>query len=1271
MIVPPAVPAAPHPRPSLVADLHLDALCFEVQDLDDRPGPIRSFLLGFVGEELPTLELVYRYLDVVLPQGLPGTLLVSNAGDDPQEPEWRRALLFRPLPEGPLAEYFGRGGYTLGMSACRRQGRLVIRHFEVTPHVLRRDFEARVSAVIYWNDPDRYMSPEDLQRLGGLPYHRAVTSRRLHTWQSYLNWKERLIRENQVSVPYLAWRWESQDRIAFLVDAGALPKDKCRPGLELGAAPPPPDPDLVEERGGRWPLREPKLTDLGEIDSIHPIDPRHSKDTMDWGKIQPTGEHRRVIVRLDEDDAAALHKRELPSRGLLMSSIAGDLAPLVNQRRGIERLKNSQGFCPRLADFIFDARGASVPMSAPDELPLVRGGRELNLGQRDAVNKAMSAPDICLIQGPPGTGKTTVIADICLRAANMGKRVLVASQTNLAVDNALARLADTPAVRRLRLGDPGKVDEEFKDFLAENVISRWFSSIAEQCRHRLDASSRDEQEAARRAEALSALRGLAREHNDAVRFAAERAAAHQASLQALTQTHTALARHVTAQETSAAHVAIWSQLQRWLTDEGELPRDLSQIAGDLDVDRLRSVATAITKQPDVVALVGTLSALRDTAAGPSGTDELTRLRAEKRKLTDAEDDDDLRRLGEVNRRIKVLEQSGWSRATGAVGRAAAAVYGDAVPPDLILIADSLRPGDEVHAAVERVQAEVDRLRVAGEAALRERSSLQSVVESALVASRENLRKHEAALQTARASHERAQREAESSREAAHQMVATVTSLVRRWSESWTALLGDDAPDPSLSAVADAARQIAEQAAQSEARRARATRWRAVQAEWLDRLGNISGSDRDQLQTLYVRQANVVGMTCNEAGKRQTWQDKDFKPFDIVIIDEVSKATPPELILPMLLGYRVVLVGDHRQLPPMFRERDASFGEAAESGQISKEDFATYRRMVTASLFEELFEAAHDSIKATLWLQYRMHPHIMDVVNQFYDGRLEAGPDRETLAKRRPHHLRIPDKQGGLLLEPQQHLLWVDSSTGPDGKPHFEEQVGSGKRNELEVGLVVRTVVRVGRALVARGYTGEVELPLESSDEGRPLRALVAERLPEMPPETLDELFDERRVRVDGRAQRPDRAARGGETLVINARREVGILTFYGAQLKAIRQTLDMARHDCPDAFVGMDLRTNTVDRFQGMEKPIIIASLVRSKRGKLGDFVREYQRINVGLSRAQQLLIIVGAADTWKSASVPLPPIDGGPPEDRPVYAEILDHARRSGGRRVVRQLIT
>lgn len=104
------------------------------------------------------------------------------------------------------------------------------------------------------------------------------------------------------------------------------------------------------------------------------------------------------------------------------------------------------------------------------------------------------------------------------------------------------------------------------------------------------------------------------------------------------------------------------------------------------------------------------------------------------------------------------------------------------------------------------------------------------------------------------------------------------------------------------------------------------------------------------------------------------------------------------------------------------------------------------------------------------------------------------------------------------------------------------------------------------------------------------------------------------------------------------------------QMQRIRNTMyphfskkewrDFEQHKFENEFQ-IPLRINTVDRFQGMERNIIIISTVRSNkqireengRTKTVDninypfalgFARELQRINVGFSRAKRLLIVIG-----------------------------------------------
>ena len=102
-------------------------------------------------------------------------------------------------------------------------------------------------------------------------------------------------------------------------------------------------------------------------------------------------------------------------------------------------------------------------------------------------------------------------------------------------------------------------------------------------------------------------------------------------------------------------------------------------------------------------------------------------------------------------------------------------------------------------------------------------------------------------------------------------------------------------------------------------------------------------------------------------------DNGYNDFDVVIIDEVSKATPPELLIPLMKARKAVLVGDHRQLPPMFKEHEGSYKELVESQDdtpeeikelLTKENFKKFGNMVTSSLFKRLnFEQASETNKS--------------------------------------------------------------------------------------------------------------------------------------------------------------------------------------------------------------------------------------------------------------------------------------------------------------------
>jgi superfamily I DNA and/or RNA helicase len=380
-------------------------------------------------------------------------------------------------------------------------------------------------------------------------------------------------------------------------------------------------------------------------------------------------------------------------------------------------------------------------------------------------------------------------------------------------------------------------------------------------------------------------------------------------------------------------------------------------------------------------------------------------------------------------------------------------------------------------------------------------------------------------------------------------------------------------------------------------------WGHVQAEWIRLLEHPTEADRQRLAPLYSKQCNVVGATCSCCGNwREFLSRPEFARFDIVIIDEVSKATPPELLLAALLGRKLILGGDFRQLPPTFKEgprRERTFTEMAEVDE-EFEQVMRFQNMVTASLFKKLFQDAPDVIKQYLEEQYRMHPQIMEVINQFYDGRLRCGitdPDEKCA-----HGLTIKTRRGEFL-SPGNHVLWVDSSQDAKGRWANERQVGSSKANDLEAQLVTQLIKMLNDA--ARG-AGKA-------------------------PGSLD----------------------------------VAVITFYGAQKALIRRQPGLLKKADKEM---LDIRLDTVDNFQGAERSVVIVSLVRSKRGSIGEFAKTFERINVAMSRAQKLLVVLGAMNTFAKLEIPLPTPEGQAVPRR-CYAHILDVVKRYGGSRLARDI--
>ncbi|PGH18544.1 hypothetical protein AJ79_00323 [Helicocarpus griseus UAMH5409] len=116
----------------------------------------------------------------------------------------------------------------------------------------------------------------------------------------------------------------------------------------------------------------------------------------------------------------------------------------------------------QLRDLIIDGHAPSFKPVSSSTLSSIAEAK-LNVDQKQAIEKVMSANDYALVLGMPGTGKTTTVAHIIRALTSQGKSVLLTSYTHTAVDNILLKIKNDN-IRTLRLGATMKIHPDVQKF---------------------------------------------------------------------------------------------------------------------------------------------------------------------------------------------------------------------------------------------------------------------------------------------------------------------------------------------------------------------------------------------------------------------------------------------------------------------------------------------------------------------------------------------------------------------------------------------------------------------------------------------------------------------------------------------------------------------------------------------------------------------------------------------------------------------------------------
>ena len=315
-------------------------------------------------------------------------------------------------------------------------------------------------------------------------------------------------------------------------------------------------------------------------------------------------------------------------------------------------------------------------------------------------------------------------------------------------------------------------------------------------------------------------------------------------------------------------------------------------------------------------------------------------------------------------------------------------------------------------------------------------------------------------------------------------------------------------------------------------------------------------------------------------------------YDTVIIDEAARANPSDLLIPMAMARnRIILVGDHRQLPHMVE--DEILNQINANHKVDPEFFRI-------SMFQYLFQRlkkleATDGIRRTVTLdaQYRTHPALGEYVSHYFYERHDASEAYQSPlpGKLFPQSLRGLNVNGNSLC-----CAWFDVGRGFPGTAR-DERGSSFRRAEAEY------CVKCLKMWIDTPEAKDLSFGIITFYRGQ-----VTEILRQMTQE---------------------------DYAVQNSSGDYEIAPEY-RRFKNGRERL----------------RVGTVDAFQGKEFDIVLLSVVRTvspeeiratensdlteeeKMRKIAGFLTVENRLCVSMSRQKRFLGILGDADFIRSALV-------------------------------------
>ena len=917
-------------------------------------------------------------------------------------------------------------------------------------------------------------------------------------------------------------------------------------------------------------------------------------------------------------DDKKINDEELKNLNFLIYDNRAEKKKIERQEKALYSLYDGYVKNPFLASYFFEAE--KLPENENEIQEIEYFSERLNDRQKEAVKRAVRSKGLFLLQGPPGTGKTEVIAEIAAQYIKQGRKVLISSETHKAIDNVFERLPKIPEIRALRLLPSSTLTKE-TNYSPKKLVDNLYFNISSVLNRKIkqynnfktmknDFNDKMQDLKFRHKRLLELKESCKDIENKKKKFQQE---ISECDIEIQTK-RSSKKRY---KDKKSGYEVLLSQIENGnFNDEINNKRKiLVSLNSDnylyinyLNLEKIKKI-----HELDIEQVEEEFKLIEENEQKFSIESQKQELKSKIEKLVDP---DTYLPLSGKEKEVKKLQEDLIRLKNNE-------------PEDNIDYSKynivSLVPANEISTNKNGIIKELMEIKLKiNNFISEEREEIAPKIEE-LDAKIENMIKEIADTKKKKdeLSSKKEELENDNSYTDFKEKGQVLKREIKRFFEEFEIYeeYEENNFDDAIEIIEKKWKDIEiNQGSLEEENKLKIPMYESICKYLADE--KILEEDRISFTKKLFINANIFGITCTSRDNFTEDAMEELREYnlgdvnirnvgiDVVIIDEVSKSSFLELLISTLYGKTVILVGDHRQLPPLYdlkhlKENDF---ENLDPTIINYQRNKEYQELYEKSFFKELFEKIPDSYKIMLNKQYRCHSDIMDVFNHFYKtaGKkgLEIGLTNQNDIKQ--HGLSIKGKNK-ILIDPENHVYFVNCN-------EYES------RNEDSSSIINEQEAEVVSKL----------LKLINEEYGNMLKKgdLVCEK-------NRDE------------------------------RKSIGVICTYSDQAKQIKNKIKGEKFENFSKKREERLIINTVDDFQGDERDIIILSMVRNPKGRHNrEFIDQFERINVALSRARCMLIIVGAQDFLSKTSIDLPDINGHKEPDKksfPIYKEIIKTIKMKG----------